>query len=149
MKRVILVTAVISLFLALTTCDENRSVEYWNLHKEEKNEYLVKRLILKNKCSHSEYFHLSNPKNLEFYRHSKLLRKLNFYKWMYGQTFNFRKSQMQIHRARLRKIGIDIAQRCNLAKFSPVTVREIRKVEVADCQIPDWYKMPQIFKLVS
>lgn len=69
--------------------------------------------------------------------------------WMHGQTFNFEKSQVQIHRARLRKIGIDIAQRCNLAKFSPVTVKEIRKVEVADCRIPGWYKMPQIFKLVS
>ncbi|MFQ1018192.1 phage/plasmid replication protein [Gilliamella sp. BG7] len=31
--------------------------------------------------------------------------------WMHGQTFDFRKSQVQIHRARLRKIGIDIAQR--------------------------------------
>ena len=54
-----------------------------------------------------------------------------------------------MHRARLRKIGIDIAQRCNLAKFSPVTVREIRRVEATDCPIPDWYKMPQIFKLAS
>lgn len=69
--------------------------------------------------------------------------------WMHGQTFDFRKSQIQIHRARLRKIGIDIAQRCNLSKFSPVVVREIRKVNVADCPIPSWYKMPEIFKLAS
>lgn len=69
--------------------------------------------------------------------------------WMHGQTFDFRKSQIQIHRARLRKIGIDIAQRCNLSKFSPISVREIRKVEIADCPIPDWYKMPEIFKLAS
>lgn len=54
-----------------------------------------------------------------------------------------------MHRARLRKIGIDIAQRFNLSKFSPVTVREIRQVKVSDCPIPDWYKMPQIFKLAS
>ncbi|MBI0030536.1 hypothetical protein H3S75_04760 [Gilliamella sp. B14384G15] len=31
-----------------------------------------------------------------------------------------------MHKARLRKIGIDIAQRFNLSKFSPMTVREIR-----------------------
>ena len=36
-----------------------------------------------------------------------------------------------------------------IAKFSPVAVREIKKVEVSDCQIPDWYQMPQIFKLVA
>lgn len=69
--------------------------------------------------------------------------------WMHGQTFDFKKSQIQIHRARLRKIGIDIAQRFNLSKFSPVTVREIRQVKVSDCPIPSWYKMPQIFQLAS
>lgn len=54
-----------------------------------------------------------------------------------------------MHRARLRKIEIDIAQRCDLAKFSPVTVREIRRVEVTAYPIPDWFKMPQIFQLTS
>lgn len=66
--------------------------------------------------------------------------------WMHGQTFNFNKKAIQTHRARLRKIGIDIAQRCNLSKFSPVTVREIRQVQISDCPIPSWYKMPQIFR---
>ena len=69
--------------------------------------------------------------------------------WAHGQTFDFNKRHIQQHRARLRKIGIDIAQRCNLAKFSPISVREIRQVTVSDCPIPDWYKMPQIFKLAS
>jgi hypothetical protein len=69
--------------------------------------------------------------------------------WMHGQTFDFNKKAVQTHRARLRKIGIDIAQRCNLAKFSPVTVREIRQVQVSDCPIPDWYQLPQIFRLAS
>ena len=54
-----------------------------------------------------------------------------------------------MRRARLRKIEIDIAQRCNLAKFSPVVVREVHEVSVIDCPIPDWYKMPQIFQLAS
>lgn len=69
--------------------------------------------------------------------------------WMCGGSFDFSKKSVQTHRARLRKIGIDIAQRYNLAKFSPVAVREIRKVEVSDCPVPDWYQMPQIFKLVA
>ncbi|WP_392564099.1 phage/plasmid replication protein [Orbus wheelerorum] len=66
---------------------------------------------------------------------------------MHGQTLDFNKRHLQCHRARLRKIGIDIAQRCNLAKFSPVTVREIRQVQVSDCPVPKWYQMPQIFKV--
>jgi len=52
--------------------------------------------------------------------------------WMHGQTFDFKKSQIQIYRARLHKIGIDIAQRFNLSKFSPVIVREIRQIKVSD-----------------
>lgn len=60
--------------------------------------------------------------------------------WMHGQSFDFNKKQVQTHRARLRKIGIDIAQRCNLAKFSPVIVRNVREVTVKDCIIPNWYR---------
>lgn len=63
--------------------------------------------------------------------------------------YTLTQKEQQIHRARLRKIGIDIAQRFNLPKFSPVTVREIRQVKVSDCPIPSWYKMPQIFQLAS
>lgn len=69
--------------------------------------------------------------------------------WMHGENFDFSKSQVKTHRARLRKIGIDIAQRCDLSKFSPVVVREVREVCVTDCPIPDWYRMPRIFKLVA
>lgn len=67
--------------------------------------------------------------------------------WMHGHSFDFSKRHLQRHRACLRKIGIDIAQRCNLSKFSPVTVREIRQVQVSDCPVPSWYQMPQIFKV--
>ncbi|EMG8712991.1 Replication-associated protein G2P [Salmonella enterica] len=59
--------------------------------------------------------------------------------WMHGHSFDFNKKQVQTHRARLRKIGIDIAQRCNIAKFSPVIVKNKRDVVVSDCKIPDWY----------
>ena len=59
------------------------------------------------------------------------------------------KRSIQMRRARLRKIGIEIAQHFNLSKFSPVTVREIQQVKVSDCPIPSWYRMPQIFQLAS
>ncbi|MCM7236045.1 phage/plasmid replication protein [Enterobacter bugandensis] len=62
--------------------------------------------------------------------------------WFHGHSFDLSKTQVQTHRARLRKIGIDIAQRCNVAKFSPVIVNEIREIHVSKCIIPDWYIKP-------
>lgn len=61
-------------------------------------------------------------------------------RWMHGADFDLSKSQVQTHRARLRKIGIDIANPCDLEKFSPVFVRELRTVEVAPLAVPHWYK---------
>lgn len=60
--------------------------------------------------------------------------------WMHGQTFDLGKSQVQTHRARLRKIGIDIAQTCNISQASPVYVRKAKEVEVRDVTAPDWYR---------
>lgn len=62
--------------------------------------------------------------------------------WMHGQSFDLNKKQVKTHRARLRKIGIDIAQRCNIAKFSPVIVRNTREITVTDAAMPDWYIRP-------
>lgn len=62
--------------------------------------------------------------------------------WMHGHTFDFNKSQVKTHRARLRKIGIDIAQRCNISRFSPVFVRASREVRPVLAVAPSWYQMP-------
>ncbi|MBT9433174.1 hypothetical protein JZM24_15530 [Candidatus Sodalis endolongispinus] len=37
---------------------------------------------------------------------------------------------------------IDIAQRCNVSKFSPVFVRNSREIAVSDAVMPDWYIRP-------
>ena len=71
------------------------------------------------------------------------------YQWMQGRKFDLSKSQVKTHRARLRKIGIDIARPCNLHTFSPVivkTVTEITKVELAP---PSFYKHPNHLRLVA
>lgn len=60
--------------------------------------------------------------------------------WMHGQTFDLQKSQVQTHRARLRKIGIDIAQTCNISQASPVYVRKAKEVEVRTVEAPSWYR---------
>jgi hypothetical protein len=64
--------------------------------------------------------------------------------WMAGEQFDLSKSQVQTHRARLRKVGIDIADACDLTKFSTIQVRAIRAIEVADLPIPEWYQLPSV-----
>jgi len=60
--------------------------------------------------------------------------------WMHGHRFDFSKTQVQTHRARLRKIGIDIALPCDLTKFSLVSVRSSSSVVVRPLSVPAWYR---------
>lgn len=65
--------------------------------------------------------------------------------WAHGQTFDFNKTQIQTHRARLRKIGIDIAQRIDITRFSPVKVvatREVCPQVLTVDNMPAWYIKP-------
>lgn len=65
--------------------------------------------------------------------------------WAHGQTFDFEKSQVKTHRARLRKIGIDIAQRIDITRFSPVKVvatREVCPQVMTIDSMPAWYIKP-------
>ncbi len=72
--------------------------------------------------------------------------------WMTGMVFDSSRSQHRTHRARLRKIGIDIAQPCDITRHSPVYVRKVRTVEVRDLAPPSWYRHPSVapvLRLVS
>lgn len=69
--------------------------------------------------------------------------------WSHGQIFDFNKTQVQTHRARLRKIGIDIAQKCDVSKFSVVMSQNPRQIVKTDCVIPDWYQKPPIFRIAA
>lgn len=67
--------------------------------------------------------------------------------WMHGQRFDTSKSQVKTHRARLRKIGIDIATVCDLQKFSVVVLKASREINVAPLHAPSWYVKPSISQL--
>lgn len=70
--------------------------------------------------------------------------------WMNGQTFDFTKSQVQTHRARLRKIGIDIANQCDHSRFTPVIVAHAREVtKTYDLPMPSWYRQPCHLRAVA
>lgn len=62
--------------------------------------------------------------------------------WSHGQVFDLSKRQVKEHRSRLRKIGIDIARKCDLSKFSPVKVVSTREITVSNLIVPNWYKLP-------
>ncbi|WP_306375084.1 phage/plasmid replication domain-containing protein [Phocoenobacter skyensis] len=70
--------------------------------------------------------------------------------WMHGQIFDLRKTQVQQHRARLRRIGIDIAYKCDISTFSPIKVVSTRQIETRILKMPSWYKRPNYsLKLVA
>ncbi|QYW05720.1 replication protein [Phage toucan80] len=62
--------------------------------------------------------------------------------WMHGAEFDLSKSAVKTHRARLRKIGIDIARPCDLSRHSPVYIRKAQEIQVTSLPVPDWYQLP-------
>lgn len=64
--------------------------------------------------------------------------------WMNGEKFDGAKNQVKVHRARLRKIGIDILKPCNILLFSPVIVKEVIEINRVELQPPSFYKHAQL-----
>ncbi len=70
--------------------------------------------------------------------------------WANGQVFDLEKSAVKTHRARLRKVGIDIANTCDTSLFTPVIVRQAREVtKTYDLPMPQWYRRPSHLHLVA
>lgn len=67
--------------------------------------------------------------------------------WMHGHKFDLSKSQVQTHRSRLRKIGIDIADMCDISRHSIVHVRKATEIVPCNLPVPDWYNRPQVQSL--
>lgn len=63
--------------------------------------------------------------------------------WAAGKQFDLTKRQVKEHRARLRQIGIDIANPCDTSRFSPVVHKQRGEVIPVDVlAIPTWYRRP-------
>ncbi|EPE0327679.1 phage/plasmid replication domain-containing protein [Escherichia coli] len=62
------------------------------------------------------------------------------YSWMNGERFDVKKSAVQIHRARLRKIGIDIAMEYDASKTPGVVIHNMREISMQETVMPDWYR---------
>ncbi len=61
-------------------------------------------------------------------------------RWMHGERFDLSKTQVQMHRSRLRKMGIEIANVCDVTTFSPMYVTSRREVIRDPLQAPNWYQ---------
>uniref|UniRef100_A0A6H1Z746 Putative replication-associated protein n=1 Tax=viral metagenome TaxID=1070528 RepID=A0A6H1Z746_9ZZZZ len=68
---------------------------------------------------------------------------LYYMQWMNGHQFDLAKSQVKVHRARLRQIGVEIANPCDLTKFASIHVINSREVVSTPAIAPDWYRHPK------
>lgn len=68
---------------------------------------------------------------------------LYYSQWLHGSVFDFLKTQVRTHRARLRKIGVDIANPCDLTKYAAVHVVNSEAVISRPAIAPSWYRHPQ------
>jgi hypothetical protein len=59
--------------------------------------------------------------------------------WLNGQVFDLHLSAVKKHRARLRKIGIDIANVPDLTIHSPVLIRKTQTITTSLLEKPNWY----------
>lgn len=66
-----------------------------------------------------------------------------YFMWLHGESFDLSKTQVQVHRARLRQLNIDIADKCDVTKHTAVRIKEVREISVSDLAVPSWYKMPK------
>lgn len=69
--------------------------------------------------------------------------------WMQGKTFDLLKSQVKVNRARLRKIGIDIANPADSTRHPAMFVKRSEEVVTNDfLPVPAWYKKASHLSLV-
>jgi len=71
--------------------------------------------------------------------------------WMTGKAkFDFEKSSVKTHRARLRRIGIDIANPCDALKVRPIVHTASREVIPVDVlPMPTWYRRPNHLQVAA
>lgn len=62
--------------------------------------------------------------------------------WASGKELGLKSRQYETHRARLRKIGIDIANPCDVDKFQAVRVISCENIVVRPFKAPDFYQFP-------
>lgn len=134
-------------------------LSYWGLFEEEKLREV-----------HGEFLRVGEKMTLDAYDVQSISEKLiaekicksmqaatrtatYAYEWMNGKRFDFNKSAVQDHRARLRQIGIDIKLPYDTTKCGVVFITNCREVNVThNVAIPSFYRpavVPSHLRLVA
>lgn len=128
---------------------------YWGLSDFTKLEQLQEEFInMHKKLSVGKYELETIAEQLVRQGAVDTLRQANstaFYamKWAGGQDLGISGITFKRHRARLRKIGIDIANPCDVDKFQAVRVISCEEIIVKPFKAPAFYKFPTNLRLVK
>jgi len=72
-----------------------------------------------------------------------------FVQWMHGSSFDLSKSAVKKHRARLRKIGFDIADTFDVSRHNIISIVRQKEIVVSSLSMPEWYKKASTLRLVA
>ncbi len=126
---------------------------FWGLFDEEKLKPIHEHFVGLDKRLSVEKMTIENiaeklvRKKIVKSTHAANVTSMYAIQWMNGTRFDLAKTQVQTHRARLRQIGIDIANPCDINRHSPVFVRETKTIDVQDLSMPSWYQRPGVANL--
>lgn len=128
---------------------KRQNLHFWGLSNYEILDTLQKEFLdIDNKLSVNAMTHQSISERLKEEGICKSTQAANstasyYFMWLQGELFDFKKTQVQMHRARLRKLHIDIAESCDLTKHSAIFITSVTEIEVKTLPVPEWYQMPE------
>ena len=138
---------------------KREGLRFWGLFDERKLQEIHRGfLMVGEKCSINNFDVLTVADELlaqKIVEHSKAAITTATYValWQSGQTFDFNKSSVQEHRARLRLIGIDIKLPFDSTRHGVVFIRNVREIErVFQLPTPAFYRsavVPRHLQLVA
>lgn len=138
---------------------KREGLRFWGLFDEQKLREIHRGfLMVGNKCEITNFDVLTVADELlakGIVEHRKAAMTTAGYValWQCGQVFDFNKSAVQEHRARLRHLDIDIKTPFDATRHGVVFIRNVREIErVFDMPLPGFYRsavVPSRLRLVA
>lgn len=68
----------------------------------------------------------------------------HYYNWVHGVYMDQRNSNFRVHKSRLLQLGIDISQKLDITRATPLHLRSSTVIDVSYINPPDWYRLPVV-----
>ncbi|MDO9950823.1 phage/plasmid replication protein [Glaesserella parasuis] len=117
---------------------ENLQEEFINMHKKLSVSKIELETIAEQLVTNGVVSSLRQANTTAFYA----------MKWASGHDLSMSEATFKRHRARLRKIGIDIANPCDIDKFQAVRVVSCEQIFVRPFKAPDFYQYPSNLRVL-